>query len=207
MSSPKTWNSPCAFAHTHTYMCSHTQVQDSLPGTRQQCTAKWDVWEPPAAKRRTGRRNKPSLMETWHARRGGNSNKRLMGHGAFSTAAKYPPLLPPSLYSFAPVLSHVGRGGSTFQDLGPYPEVTYFCHPLIPILLRSLNWTKWTTQHQYVNHLRRSSCTKGEWTDLLIYCHKSVFYSHHGQISNLSTCELGCKAISWRRRWRSFVAI
>lgn len=36
-------------------------------------------------------------METWHARWGGNSNKRLMGHGAFSTAAKYPPLLTPPL--------------------------------------------------------------------------------------------------------------
>lgn len=129
------------------------------------------------------------------------------GPWSLQYSSKIPTTAPPSLYSFAPVLSHVGRGGSTFQDLGPYPEVTYFCHPLIPILLRSLNWTKWTTQHQYVNHLRRSSCTKGEWTDLLIYCHKSVFYSHHGQISNLSTCELGCKAISWRRRWRSFVAI
>lgn len=79
---------------THTLTHTSTQMQDSLPGTRQQSTAKWDVWEPPAAKRRTGRRNKPSLMETWHARRGGNSNKRLMGHGAFSTAAKYPLLIP-----------------------------------------------------------------------------------------------------------------
>lgn len=79
----------------HIYTCTNAQVQDSLPGTRQRCAAKWDVWEPPAAKRRTGRRNKPFLMETWHARWGGNSNKRLMGHGAFSTAAKSPLLLPP----------------------------------------------------------------------------------------------------------------
>lgn len=85
---------------THMYMRTNTQAQDSLPGTRQRCTAKWDVWEPPAAKRRTGRRNKPSLMETWHVRWGGNSNKRLMGHGDFSTAAKYPPLLPPCTPSF-----------------------------------------------------------------------------------------------------------
>lgn len=149
MSSPKTWNSPCTFAHTHKhiFLCTHTQTQDSLPGTRQWCTAKWDVWEPPAAKRWTGRRNKPSLMETWHARRGGNSNKRLMGHGAFSTAAKYPPLLPLSALPHSRSVPCWLRG-STFQDPGHYPEATYFCHPLTPILLRSLNWIKWTTQHQ-----------------------------------------------------------
>lgn len=53
-----------------------------------------------------------------------------MGHGTFSTAAKYPPPLPLAL-----VLSHVGLGGLTFQDPGLYPEATHFCHPLTPILL------------------------------------------------------------------------
>lgn len=46
---------------------------------------------------------------------------------------------PPSLFSLPLAQCHVGRGGSTFQDPGPYPEVTYFCHPLTPILPRSLN--------------------------------------------------------------------
>lgn len=126
----------CTHAYTHVAVHAHTQAQDSLPGTRQQCVAKWDVWEPPAAKRRTGRRNKPSLMETWHARRGGNSNKRLMGHGAFSTAAKYPPLHSPllSVLLLCPMLA---EGGSAFQYPGPYPEATYFSHPFTPVQLRS----------------------------------------------------------------------
>lgn len=140
----------CTHARTHIDMHVHTQMQDSLPGTRQQCTAKWDVWEPPAAKRRTGRRNKPCLMETWHARQGGNSNKRLMGHGAFGAAAKYPPLLAPltpplSLCRLRLDQGHVGRERLTFPDKGPNPEATYFC--LNPILrgqdnIISLNATK-----------------------------------------------------------------
>lgn len=113
---------------TCTYTCARThRSQDSLPGTRQQWVAKWDVWEPPAAKRRTGRRNKPSLMETWHAHWGGNSNKRLMGHGAFSIAAKYPPLLqPPSVLSLC---SRAPRWPTVRHFPTHYPKVTYFCCP------------------------------------------------------------------------------
>lgn len=124
--------------NTRTQIC--TWMQDSLPGTRQQCTVKWDVWEPPAAKRQTERRSKPSLMETWHACRGGNSNKRLMGHGAFSTGAKYPPLLSP-LPLCAPLLllcPMLVNGGLAFQNPGLHLEATYFCHPFTPIPLWSL---------------------------------------------------------------------
>lgn len=121
---------------THTHMLR----KGSLPGTSQQCAAKWDVWEPPAAKRRTGRgENKPSLMETWHARWAGNSNKRLMGHGAFSAVAKYAPLHPdtpphpqqnpPSLFTLA--LSHVGHLKT--EDSTP---ATHFCKSLSPTELR-----------------------------------------------------------------------
>ena len=112
-------------------MCAHAQTQDSLPGTRQQCTAKWDVWEPPAAKRRTGRRNKPSLMETWHARRGGNSNKRLMGHGAFSAAAKYAPLLPLSALPRSRSVPCWPRG-SDISRPRPLPRGDMFLPPPYP---------------------------------------------------------------------------
>lgn len=126
-------------------------MQGSLPGTRQQYVAKWDVWEPPAAKRRTGRRNKPSLMETWHARRGGNSNKRLMGHGAFSTAAKYPPLLPLSVVTCSCSVPCWPRGDWHLKTQASTQKRRIFCHPFTPVLLRHFKRCKRTTQLNIVN--------------------------------------------------------
>lgn len=149
----------CTHAYTHIAVHTHTQVQDSLPGTRQQCAAKWDVWEPPAAKRRTGRRNKPSLMETWHARRGGNSNKRLMGHGAFSTAAKYPPLHSPllSVLSLCPMLA---EGVCNFNTQAPTPRRHISLTHLPQSNWDPLLWIKSSMQYSYRKHARGTSCTE-----------------------------------------------
>lgn len=67
----------CAGLHARTHECRTVCLApDSSARPNEMCES------PLLPKRRTGRRNKPSLMETWHARWGGNSNKRLMGHGA-----------------------------------------------------------------------------------------------------------------------------
>lgn len=171
----------CTQAYTRIH--AHTQTQDSLPGTRQQCTAKWDVWEPPAAKRRTGRRNKPSLMETWHARRGGNSNKRLMGHGAFSTAAKYPPLLPLSELPRSRSVPCWPRGFDISRPR-PLPRGDIFLPPPYPSSteIPELNQVDNTTSISRT--YQKDQSTKGfiSWTNWLLhvwslsstYCHAIV---------------------------------
>lgn len=166
----------------HIYMCTNTPTQDSLLGTRQQCTAKWDVWEPPAAKRRTGRRNKPSLMETWHAHWGGNSNKRLMGHGAFSTAAKYPPLLPLSVLPLSSCAPFWPRG-SYISRPRPLSQGDIFLPLLTPVVVKSLNTTmdntmsiSWTSQKNLMHHRRVIQWKKDQLLHvyLLLFLHFKV---------------------------------
>lgn len=77
---------------------AHARVQDSLPGTRQQSTAKWDVWEPPAAKK-ADRKKKQTLANGDMTCSLGRKLKQTINGpwSPSSTAAKYPalPLLPP----------------------------------------------------------------------------------------------------------------
>lgn len=133
MSSPKTQNSPCAFAHTHVHTHTNagqsawhqTVVHGQMRCVRAPCCQEAD------------RKKKQTLSNGDMTCSPGRKLKQTInGPWSLQYSSKIPTAAPlPSLCSPVLALSHVGRGALTFQDPGPCPGATYFCHPFTPVLL------------------------------------------------------------------------